>query len=313
MATKRNDLQGFNSGKSLNESINDVMNANTSRASKRNDLIKLGLREGDIRFIFAQYATRSEKSEFDFSKLTFGVEIECYNVIREDLISNATSNGLQVRSEGYNHDDNEHYFKIVSDGSLVGNNSQEVVSPVLKGKKGLNSLKSLCNSLAAVGARVNRTCGLHVHIGAAAIGDAHYCRLVRNYQKLELAIDTFLPESRRGNNNRFCKSMSGLDLSRCNTKTDCFYVTADRYFKVNMAPAYHRHKTIEFRQHSGTTDYEKISHWVMFLAKLVEYSYKNELTGHVTAIEDIPFLTREEKVYFTNRRNSLDANRGAQI
>lgn len=314
MATTRNDIQGFNSGKSLNESINDVMNAKTSRASKRNDLIKLGLREGDIQYIFSQYAVhveRREKSDFDFSKLTFGVEIECYNVIRQQLIENATASGLRVRSEGYNHEDNSHYYKIVSDGSLTGNDTQEVVSPVLKGKRGLNSLKSLCDSLASVGAKVNRSCGLHVHIGAAAMSDEHYCRLVRNYQMLEMAIDSFMPESRRGNNNGYCKSLANLSLNHCNTKRDMFEVTADRYYKVNMAPAYHRHGTIEFRQHSGTTDYEKISHWVMFLAKLVEYSYKNELTGHVTIIEDIPFLTKQEKMYFTDRRNHFDANRAA--
>ena len=77
----------------------------------------------------------------------------------------------------------------------------------------------------------------------------------------------------------------------------------DRYFKVN-AVAYDRHRTIEFRQHQGTTDYEKISKWVMFLAKLVEYSFKNECPT-CTTIEEIPFLNDEEKAYFTARRAAL--------
>ena len=78
----------------------------------------------------------------------------------------------------------------------------------------------------------------------------------------------------------------------------------DRYYKVN-AVAYDRHKTIEFRQHSGTIEYEKISNWVMFLARLVEYSYKNEIAS-CESIEEIPFLKEREKEYFINRRAALN-------
>ena len=200
MATSRNDIQGFNKGKSLNESINDVMNGKGSRASKRNDLIKLGLREGDIQYIFSQYdwhVERKPKSAFDFSKLTFGVEIECYNAERGALIERGRQNGLNIVSREYTHE-HVNYFKIVSDGSLSGENANEVVTPVLKSKKGLSSLKALCKSLSEVGAQVNRSCGLHVHIGAAAMSDAHYIRVARNYKMIEMAIDTFMPESRRG-------------------------------------------------------------------------------------------------------------------
>ena len=78
----------------------------------------------------------------------------------------------------------------------------------------------------------------------------------------------------------------------------------DRYFKVNPI-SYDRHKTIEFRQHSGTTDYEKISNWILFLAKLVEFSYKKEIT-ECNSIEEIPFLKESEKQYFINRRSALN-------
>ena len=78
----------------------------------------------------------------------------------------------------------------------------------------------------------------------------------------------------------------------------------DRYYKVN-ACAYDRHRTIEFRQHQGSTDYEKISHWVKFLAALVEYSYKHDCPT-CTTIEEIPFISNEEKQYFTRRRAALN-------
>lgn len=293
------------STKSFSEQVNEVLNKECGNTAKRNELIKLGLCAHEITMLLATVTpTRVRKGEFDFSKLTFGVEIECYNVIRQDLIENATANGLQIRSEGYNHADNRHYYKIVSDSSLQGVNTNEVVSPILKGKKGLQSLETLCASLSAIDARVNRSCGLHVHIGAERMSDEHYCRLVRNYQKIEKAIDSFMPTSRRANNSRWCHTLEGIDFSACTTKSAIARaMNYDRYYKVN-AEAYDRHRTIEFRQHSGTTDYEKISNWVLFLAKLVEYSFKYEC-NECNTIEEIPFLKESEKEYFINRRAAL--------
>jgi len=293
------------STKSFSEQVNEVLNKECGNTAKRNELIKLGLCSHEITMLLATVTpTRVRKGEFDFSKITFGVEIECYNVIRQDLIENATANGLQIRSEGYNHADNRHYYKIVSDSSLQGENTNEVVSPILKGKKGLQSLETLCGSLSAIDARVNRSCGLHVHIGAERMSDEHYCRLVRNYQKIEKAIDSFMPTSRRANNSRWCHTLEGIDFSACTTKgAIARAMNYDRYYKVN-AEAYDRHRTIEFRQHSGTTDYEKISNWVLFLAKLVEYSFKYEC-NECNTIEELPFLKESEKEYFINRRAAL--------
>lgn len=295
-----------NNGKSLNECISDVMNEQGTRTEKRTKLIKLGLCEHEIAMLLNAFCTPTtrRKGEFDFSKLTFGVEIECYNVLRQSLIEKGAEKGLQVRSEGYNHTDNSHYYKIVSDGSLQGFNSNEVVSPILKGSKVKGSLKAICEALAECGASVNRSCGLHVHIGAASMSDEHYCRLVRNYQRLENVIDSFMPVSRRCDNNMYSHTLQGIDFSGCTSKADIARaMNYDRYYKVNSI-AYDRHKTIEFRQHSGTTEYDKIINWILFLAKLVEYSYKHEITT-CNSIEEIPFLKESEKLYFINRRAAL--------
>ena len=293
------------STKSFSQQVNEVLNKECGNTTKRNELIKLGLCSHEVKMLLANVTpVRVRKGEFDFSKLTFGVEIECYNFYRNSLIEVGRNNGLSVRSEGYNHDDNQHYYKIVSDGSLEGTNANEVVSPILKGTKGMNSLETICKALAEVDAKVNRSCGLHVHIGAERMSDEHYCRLVRNYQRIERAIDSFMPNSRRANNNGYCHSLVGINFENCTTKREIAQAMHnDRYFKVN-AIAYNRHKTIEFRQHSGTTDYEKISKWVMFLAKLVEYSFKNECS-ECNTIEEIPFLKESEKEYFINRRAAL--------
>lgn len=296
-----------NSTKSLSESVNEVMNAKSTRTEKRTELIKLGLCEHEVIMLLNQVAPIAprRKGAFDFSKLTFGVEIECYNFTRQSLIEKGTQKGLSVHSEGYNHTDNNHYYKIVHDGSLVGENSNEVVSPVLKGTKVKSSLKAICEALADCDAKVNRSCGLHVHIGAANMSDEHYCRIVRNYQALESVIDSFMAYSRRADNNEYSRSLARVNFSNCRTKRDIAEAMCEsRYFKVN-AMAYDRHRTIEFRQHQGTTDYDKISNWIVFLAKLVEYSEKHEITT-CNSIEEIPFLKESEKRFFINRRNALN-------
>ena len=76
----------------------------------------------------------------------------------------------------------------------------------------------------------------------------------------------------------------------------------DRYYKVN-AESYTRHKTIEFRQHQGSTNYKKIEMWVKFCAKLVGWSRNNVFTS-----EDIPFLNKEEKAFFQSRKDAFAAN-----
>jgi hypothetical protein len=47
-----------------------------------------------------------------------------------------------------------------------------------------------------------------------------------------------------------------------------------RYRKVNIA-SFNRHGTIEFRQHEGTMDPDRILNWVQFCTHFVEESYNN--------------------------------------
>ena len=92
----------FNNGKSLSECISDVMNNKGSRTEKRTELIKLGLCEHEVIMLLNQVApiASRRKGAFDFSKLTFGVEIECYNFTRLSLIEKGAERGLSVQSEG---------------------------------------------------------------------------------------------------------------------------------------------------------------------------------------------------------------------
>lgn len=59
-------------------------------------------------------------------------------------------------------------FSIVEDSSICSDSLEcfEVVSPILKGKKGENAIKDLCSKLEKREVKINKTCGLHAHFEA---------------------------------------------------------------------------------------------------------------------------------------------------
>lgn len=306
--SKQTGFSFASSKKSLIETIDEIKKSKMPRNEKIVALKACGLREKEISdMLKVCVPSGSTSTRFVY---TFGVEIECVHAERNALIEAGRQNGVDIHSEGYNHTDNMSYFKIVSDSSVGGDvDPNEVVSPVLNGNiNGMETLKKAIKSLDAVGARVNSTCGLHVHIGAAKLTGEQYVNVFKNYQKLERLIDSFMAPSRR-DNCRWAASLLDKDFSNCRGNYDIrrnvFH--GDRYYKVN-AESFARHKTIEFRQHQGSTNYKKIEMWVKFCAKLVGWSRSNVFVSEVMNIEDIPFLNKEEKAFFQSRKDAFATN-----
>lgn len=287
--------------KTLNDEVNEIKAANTSKATKKAALAKLGITPYEIDLLLegVECATRG--------RFTFGVEIECF-VNRGAIRTAAERTGMAYEYEGYNHRDGHDYFKFTTDGSVRGMADPiECVSPVLAGVNGKNTLRNAVKTLNTAGANVNQTCGLHVHIGAAKLTARQYCNVFVNYAYLEAVIDTFMAPSRRADNAFYAQTLQD-HLYRLEQAVTIENVQraldSCRYHKVN-AESYRRHKTIEFRQHAGTVNYEKIINWVSFCGKLVIWSKKNRLTAPVASIDDIPFLTAEEKSFFKARASRL--------
>ena len=302
---KQNGFSFAGSKKSLIETIDEIKKSQMTRTEKILALKACGLRDKEISDMLMVSVPKGIASTRFY--YTFGVEIECVHAERNALVEAGRTNGVEIHSEGYNHRDNSTYFKIVSDGSVRGENPNEVVSPVLKGNvNGLSMLKKAIKSLDAVGAKVNLSCGLHVHIGADKLTGEQYVNVFKNYQKLECLIDSFMAPSRR-NNCQWAMSLQGKDFSHCHNNDDVRRLLGTRYMKVNPE-SYTRHHTIEFRQHQGSTNFEKISMWVKFCAKLVGWSRTNIFVDQVTSIEDVPFLSNEEKAFFKSRQEAFAAN-----
>ena len=215
--------------KTLREQVEEIKNMKGAKATKKAAFIKLGISKYEVQLLMSEMP----KTVREAHKFTFGVEIEC--LVAASLMREcATRNAMPFQYEGYNHTDNNHYYKFVSDSSIRGENPIECVSPVLTGKEGMKSLENCCKALNEAGAQVNKSTGLHVHIGAQNLSDEAYINVFKNYQKLEKVIDTFMARSRRANNSQWCRTLQDMDFSMCLTKNEVLSVMrGNRYFKVN--------------------------------------------------------------------------------
>lgn len=246
-------------------------------------------------------------------RYAFGVEIEC-GLNKRKFCGRARANNFnEYETQRYNHNDLSDRFKFVSDASVRVEDSTELVSPILSGAGGLEKLRTVCTILSEAEAKVNITCGLHVHIDAHTLSKQHYLNVFINYQRIERIIDTFMSPSRRASHNFYCRTIKHIKYAEIDAN---YYYTTEaianridrlcnnsRYYKVNHQ-AFLRHKSLEFRQHQGSVDFVKICNWIKFLQLLVAWSERNTIDAdNCRTINDLPFLTDELKEYYTMRAN----------
>ena len=254
-------------------------------------------------------APQTPTFRFDFDR-TFGVEIEAFGVTMQNLKNALEREGLNVEISSRGHACPD-AWKITRDGSVQGNDGFELVSPVLKGQDGLQALEKACRALKSCNAKINKTCGLHVHLGADDLKLKDFRNLIANYARLETQIDAFMPESRRECNNRYIQSLNAgrtldktLALIKAGRNLKAIQKSAfgqNRYFKLNTQ-AFWVHKTVEFRHHSGTIEFDKIAKWVLFTARLTEYSKK---IGAAESLQN--FTDPELDAYIADRKRKLSA------
>lgn len=206
---------------------------------------------------------------------TFGVEIEF--LMEEEKLHNLPEalarKGISCRKINYTKEITS-YWKLVTDASVrtssVGVTGMEIVSPILKGKKGKIALETVCEVLNELGASINRTCGLHVHVGIGDLKLTQLYDILRFYQNNEDFIDSLVSPSRRNSNfcKRFPRQLILSSSSDYNRFVDNLLPT--RYYKVNIKNVNTR-GTLEFRQHQGTTNYTKVANWIDFILGIVKY------------------------------------------
>ena len=207
-------------------------------------------------------------------KYTFGVELETCrssSVYPNDMIN----------------------WKAVYDGSTSG---LEYVSGVLQGNKGLKTIQAMCTHLNDYDARVDKTCGVHIHIGDAIFNRRFSIMVLKLCLAIEDDIYKMLPQSRQINS--YCKRLPKEQIERMNFHNykdtlgkiiqNCIisrqynkkknhpggHYNSERYYWVNITnySTTTGTNTIEFRPHSGSLDYRKIYNWLLVCMSIVKFA-----------------------------------------
>lgn len=142
--------------------------------------------------------------------------------------------------------------------NCVNFNGCELVSPPMNyNQESFDKIHIVCESLNRLGAKVNRTCGLHVHIDTLwlrTFGQSRQSEFLNymwdSYCNDEDIFDSLVNEDRRGDRNEYCHTLKN--------RRNCMEV---RYHKLNVV-AYAQHGTIEFRHHHGSVNADEITSWV---------------------------------------------------
>jgi hypothetical protein len=141
-------------------------------------------------------------------------------------------------------------------------------------------LLKLCKALNTLEARVNASCGMHVHLDQRHLrlaSGAPSAALQRRANSLQCAVQflsTLVPKSR--SNNTYCKLTPGA-------------WHGGRYHAVNLE-AFGKYGTIEIRLHSATTDYTKITNWIDLLLLTQDASLEDVVTSldHYCELVTVP-------------------------
>ena len=235
---------------------------------------------------------------------TFGIEIEAYGNSTANVAAKLNAAGISCRVDGYYNHEARSYWKIVSDGSLRndrGNNRNcyEIVSPILQGEEGLRQVRVVMQVLQRIGAKVNRSCGMHVHVGAAGLDVRAFKRIAKAFLVYEPFFDSVVSPERQRSNAHYTRSnvqalshqgeaysttfqRGGFDeksirialtkLDECDTVSQVIAtMSPNRSMKLNMT-AINRHGTLEFRQHHGAICPVAASEWIKLILAFVERS-----------------------------------------
>lgn len=188
------------------------------------------------------------------------VEIECFGPLTQ------TELGIKVYEAGL-----AKYVHVKGDGSIRTNKSSEhayELAVLAEATEFKDVIKRLSDLLVASECKVNKSCGLHVHLDTRT-HDAN--KMFSNLVSAQNILYKMQPQSRRDNS--YCKPTSSKSLRIERSK-------GNRYLGINPM-SYSRHNTIEVRLHSGTIDAVKINNFVTILES-VAYSSQETKRGAST-------------------------------
>lgn len=210
----------------------------------------------------SQYAQRIKVAKKPYDKSNFvGVELEFVAKVPQDileslLVTAKLSGNVCCVGDGSLRPDPDHY------GPGIRQYCHEVTI-IAKQENIKGVIERVCAVLNSeqVAAYVNNTCGMHVHLDMRH-RDPNVC--YRNLYNALPVLAAMVPKNRTNGEEggRYCALNEYSDFIVSGNREN-------RYRAINPE-AYKKHKTLEVRLHSGTTNFNKISNWVSILTSIVD-------------------------------------------
>lgn len=199
--------------------------------------------------------------------MTFGIELEITLPITRAIAVGPRHAGLQVEGLPLG-------WKAEHDGSIRtrgGRYGVEIVSPVLVGADGLRQIAIVCRTLNTWGAKVNPSCGCHVHIGFDRSNRAGLKNLINLVAHIEKGIWAATGTKSR-ERNHYCAPIVEAFRNVDATAERVAAPAHNRYHLLNVSNvlANYGKSTIEIRAFAGTTNPTKSVAYVRLCLAIVE-------------------------------------------
>lgn len=205
-----------------------------------------------------QRALFEYKKPWNATEPFVGIEIECFGEYdKQDMATAFTEAGLAK------------YVSIGSDGSISWSrdvdegrdNTMDLELRVLIPQREVSQkMPEICAVLKRFNCRVNKSCGLHVHLDCRNTVGRDVKQAFRRLSCAQNLFFAMVPQSRR--DNQYCR--------RTKQRTFPQYPSDENRYQAINPVAYARHKTLEVRLHSGTVSAEKITRWVELLVAVAD-------------------------------------------
>lgn len=186
---------------------------------------------------------------------------------------------------------------IHGDGSIGLRGAMEYVTAPARGEAFIKQIEETCAALSKVRANVDQSCGAHFHIDVRDFTARETLRAARLYSKVEPALYSMIPRSRRGRDGGgYSKPWGdefviarvfdkGTQAERLERLEATLYGSVDEAESIKANPYKHEcryhglnfnsillYGTLEFRMHSGTTNPRKLIMWAHIVTAIVQYA-----------------------------------------
>ena len=225
--------------------------------------------------------------EMDLRDIRFGIEIETLGRTRADVARAIQSvvGGTGAHTGGMYDawevtDLRDRVWKVVTDSSIGASREfqAEVVSPILT-YGDIEQLQEVVRAIRRAGARVDRSCGIHVHCDASAFDGRTLANLAKMVYKQEPLIlhalgvsEARLQRYTRPLDDEFIRRVEAARPRTADELNPLWYgqrttnpehYHRSRYSGVNFHSYWHRN-TLEFRWFQGTNHAGKVKAYIQF-------------------------------------------------